>query len=84
MKKLDFWSIGDIYDPLHCEAEQGLKLPKWTQTVVNKTTGQTAFDVIVDLKNIAKNLKYNTAEKAKLTGGKTTNFAMDTIDNRSV
>jgi hypothetical protein len=69
LKKLDFWDIGDIYDPLYCESAHGLKLPSWTQSIVNKTTGQTVYELIVDLKTIAKNLKYNSDEKAKLTGG---------------
>jgi len=69
LKNLDFKSIGDIYDPLYCEKSHGLKLPNWTQKVVNESTGQTVYELIVDLKNINKNLKYDTDEKALLTGG---------------
>jgi len=69
LKELDFWSIGNIYDPLYCETQHGLKLPKWVEIVVNKTTGQTAYELIVYLKRIAKNLKYYSDEKAILTGG---------------
>jgi len=68
-KELNFMQIGHIYDPLFCERSNGLKLPMWTQSKANTPTGQTVYELIVHLKTIAKNLHYNSFEKAKLTGG---------------
>ena len=47
-----------------------MKLPNWAYDVVNEMTGQTVLDLVFDLKLVARNLKYNSYEKALLTQGK--------------
>lgn len=58
LSHVDMSTISSIYDPLYCESNHDLDIPEWTEIVVDKETGETVYDLLVELKTITKNMPY--------------------------